>query len=166
MLYENADCVVFIDPLEIADDPAFWSWADDRCRDHEVVVLETIHFHRRSREAFLARYSATTLEPESACPPHWGVAAHRPPATEETVYWIPEHRALVPGDVLVGTGGGALSLCPESWLQALSEQPTLAELRAAVGTLGDLDVELVLVSHGDPALSDGRAELARALDAP
>ena len=100
MLYEHADCAVFIDPLENADDPAFWSWADDRCRDHEVVVLETIHFHRRSREAFLARYAATTLAPESACPPHWGVEARRPPATEETVYWIPEHRALVPGNWL------------------------------------------------------------------
>ena len=166
MLYENTHCAVFIDPLAIADDPAFWSWANDRCRDHEVVVLETIHFHRRSREAFLARYSATTLAADSACPPHWGVEPHRLPATDETVYWIPEHRALVPGDVLVGTGGGRLSLCAESWLEALSEQPTLAEMRAAVGTLGDLDVELVLVSHGDPALRDGRAELARALDAP
>ena len=166
VLYENADCAVFIDPLAVADDGAFWSWADDRCRDREVVVLETIRFHRRSREAFLARYSAATMALQSAVPPRWGVEPHSLRATEETVFWIPEHRALVPGDVLIGTGGGGLSLCPESWLEELSEQPTLAELRAAVGLLRDLDVELVLVSHGDPALSDGRAELARALDAP
>jgi len=157
---------VFIDPLVPADEAAFWSWADDRCRGREVVALETIGYHRRSREAVLARYSAATLAPGAAAPAHWGVEPHRLPATDETVFWIPEHRALVPGDVLIGTGGGGLSLCPESWLEELSEQPTLADLRAAVGVLYDLDIELVLVSHGDPALGDGRAELARALDSP
>jgi hypothetical protein len=166
ILYEHANCAVFIDPLVPADEAAFWSWADDRCRGREVVALETIRFHRRSREAVLARYSAATLAAEAAVPAHWGVEPHSLPATEETVFWIPEHRALVPGDVLIGTGGGGLSLCPESWLEELSEQPTLAQLRAAVGVLCDLDVEMVLVSHGDPALSDGRAELARALDSP
>ena len=111
---------MFIDPLAVADDGAFWSWADDRCRGREVVALETIRFHRRSREAFLARYSAATMAPQSAVPPRWGVEPHSLPATEETVFWIPEHRALVPGDVLLGTGGGGLSLCPESWLEELS----------------------------------------------
>jgi hypothetical protein len=166
ILYENADCAVLIDPLVPADEAAFWSWADDRCRGRKVVVLETIRFHRRSRDAVLARYPAATMGGESAVSPRWGVEPHSLPATEETVFWIPEHRALVPGDVLIGTGGGGLSLCPESWLEELSERPTLAQLRAAVGVLRDLDVEMVLVSHGDPALSDGRAELARALDSP
>ena len=157
---------MFIDPLAAPDDAAFWSWADDRCRDREVVVLETIGFHRRSRDVFLARYSAATIAPHAACPAHWGLEALSLPAADETVFWIPEHRALVVGDILLGTGGGGLSLCPESWLEDLSERPTLAEFRAAVSVLGELDVELVLVSHGDPALSDGRAALARALAAP
>ena len=69
------------------------------------------------------------------------------------------------GDVLVGTGGGELSLCPESWLEELSAPPTLGELRTALSVLGDLDAELVLVSHGDPAIGGGRAALARVLEA-
>jgi hypothetical protein len=166
ILSENAACAVFIDPLVPADQAEFWGWADDRCRGREVVVLETIRFHRRSREAVLARYSAATMAAEAAVPAYWGVEPHSLPATDETVFWIPEHRALVPGDVLIGTGGGGLSLCPQSWLEELSEQPTLADLRAAMGGLRELDVEMVLVSHGDPALRDGRAELARALDSP
>ena len=143
---------MFFDPLAAEDDAAFWGWADERCRTREVAVLETIHFHRRSREAFLARYSAATAPGES-----WGVAPFAVPEADETVFWIPEHRALIPGDVLVGTGGGELALCPESWLRFLSAAPTREELRHALGVLGELDVELVLVSHGDPVLRDGRA---------
>jgi hypothetical protein len=164
VLYETAEHAVFFDPLAAEDDAAFWSWADSRCRGREVVVLETIVFHRRSRDEFLARYSAATKAPQSACPPQWGVESYLFPVAEETVFWIPEHRALVPGDVLLGTGGGELALCPESWLKELSATPTLADLREALNVLRALEVELVLVSHGDPALVDGRAALARALE--
>ena len=61
MLYEHADCAVFIDPLEIADDPAFWSWADDRCRDNEVVVLETIHARGRGSGVELESQRSATI---------------------------------------------------------------------------------------------------------
>jgi hypothetical protein len=159
VLYETADCAVFFDPLAGEDDAALWNWADERCRGREVVVLETVIYHRRSREQFLARYSASTTAPPT-------VRGHAIPAADETIYWIAEHRAIVPGDLLIGTGGGALALCPESWLEGLSGRPTLAEVREALGVLRDLDADLVLVSHGDPALGDGRAALARALDAP
>lgn len=159
MLYETAEHAVFFDPLAVEDDGAFWSWADERCRGREVVALETILYHRRSRDEFLARYSGATKAPES-------VESYLFPVAEETVFWIPEHRALVPGDVLLGTGGGELSLCPPSWLEDLSATPTLGELREALGVLRALDVELVLVPHGDPALVDGRAALARALEEP
>jgi hypothetical protein len=159
VLYETADRAVFFDPLAGEDDAALWSWADERCRGREVVVLETVVYHRRSREQFLARYSASTTAPPT-------VRGHAFPAADETIYWIGEHRAIVPGDLLIGTGGGALALCPESWLEDLSGRPTLAEVREALGVLRDLDADLVLVSHGDPALRDGRAALARALAAP
>ena len=36
---------------------------------------------------------------------------------------------------------------------------------AALGVLSELDIELVLVSHGEPALRHGGAALARALHA-
>ena len=78
----------------------------------------------------------------------------------EVVFWIPEHRALVPGDALLGDGAGGIRMCPESWLPG-REEPR--ELAPSLRPLLDLPVERVLVSHGTPVLSDGRAALAAAL---
>jgi glyoxylase-like metal-dependent hydrolase (beta-lactamase superfamily II) len=121
-------------------------------------VLETIGFHRRSRDEFVDRFSAATTPP----PP---VIAHPLPVAEETVYWLPEHRALVPGDTLVSTPDGELSLCPPSWLDYLAGRPELGAVRDALRPLLELDVELVLTSHGEPVRAGGHAALARALDA-
>ncbi len=33
------------------------------------------------------------------------------------MYWLPEPRALVPGDLLIGDGEGGVRMCPESWLR-------------------------------------------------
>jgi hypothetical protein len=160
VLYQTRSRAVFFDPLAPAADPAFWGWADQRCDGREVSVLETIPYHRRDRDQFIAHYGAGAGVPDV-------VVAHRLPAGfEETLYWIPEHRALIPGDALLGAGGGELRLCPDSWLAEQPAKPTAGELREALGVLvGGLDVELVLVSHGEPALHDGAAALARALRA-
>ena len=87
-----------------------------------------------------------------------GVEAFSTARGTEVVYWIPEHRALVPGDVILG----GLRLCPESWLPG---KTGLDELRASLRPLLDLPVERVLVSHGEPVLAGGRAALAQALGA-
>jgi glyoxylase-like metal-dependent hydrolase (beta-lactamase superfamily II) len=79
----------------------------------------------------------------------------------EVVYWIPEHGAVVPGDVLLGDGSGGLRLCPRSWLPAGVDH---ARLRTALRPLLELPVERVLVSHGEPVTQDARARLAAALD--
>ena len=78
------------------------------------------------------------------------------------MYWIPEHGALVPGDRILGDRPPGLRLCPESWLRYLPGY-TQDDLRAGLRPLLDLPVEIVLVSHGEPVLHDGRAELERAL---
>jgi hypothetical protein len=159
VLYTSGSSAVFIDPLAPAgDSAAFWHWADERCRGREVSVLETIAYHRRSREEVIARYSALTSAPETVQP-------HPLAGFDETVYWIAEHRALVPGDALISTPDGELRMCPQSWLDELSSGsgPTHADLRVALAPLCDLGVELVLVSHGAPTLRDGGAALARAL---
>jgi hypothetical protein len=83
----------------------------------------------------------------------------------EAVYWLPEHRAVVVGDVLLGAGAKPratdepLRLCPERWLG----KATHAELRKSLRPLLDLPVEHVLVSHGAPVLGDGSRELERVL---
>ena len=76
--------------------------------------------------------------------------------------WIPEHRALVPGDRLIADGRGGVRPCPASWLGYLPDYGA-EELRAALLPLLDLPVELVLTSHGDPVLRDGHAAIRAAL---
>ena len=78
----------------------------------------------------------------------------------EVVFWIPDHRTLVPGDALLGDGAGGIRMCPVSWLPAGKGH---AELAASLRPLLDLPVERVLLSHGTPVLADGRAALAAAL---
>jgi hypothetical protein len=164
VLYTTPSSAVFVDPLVPAQDAAaFWRWADERCAGREVSVLETIAYHRRSRDEVIARYTARTDVPAA-------VSAHPLPAVRETVYWIPEHRALVPGDSLIAAPGGDLALCPQSWLDELgppgTAPPTQADLRAALLPLCELHAQLVLVSHGEPALDGAGAALARALALP
>jgi len=156
VLYLGRAVAVFVDPLVGEDAPSFWAWADPLCKGRRVVALETIGFHRRSREAVIARYAATATAPD-------GVRGFEIAPAHETLYWIAEHRALVAGDTLIGTGGGELSLCPQSWLEEFEAPPTREQLRAALSVLLTLDAELVLVSHGEPALTGGSAALRRAL---
>jgi hypothetical protein len=79
--------------------------------------------------------------------------------------WLEEPRTLIPGDRLIGDGAGGLRLCPESWLRYLPEPPSLDALRAALRPLLELPVELVLTSHWDPVLRDGREAIRRAIEA-
>jgi hypothetical protein len=160
VLHQTHSDAVFIDPLAPRHDPAFWAWADQLCQGREVSVLETIHYHRRSREEFLARYGATTTAPA-------GVLPLPLPAFGETLHWIAEHRALVPGDTLISGADGELRMCPQSWLDCIDRRLTRAALRAALEqALAGLDIELVLVSHGEPVLRGGAAALAAALREP
>lgn len=75
----------------------------------------------------------------------------------EVVLWLPEQRALVSGDALLGSAEG-LTLCP--WFSSADDRE---RTRQALLPLLDLPVELVLVSHGEPVLTDARSRLAEAL---
>jgi glyoxylase-like metal-dependent hydrolase (beta-lactamase superfamily II) len=76
------------------------------------------------------------------------------------VFWIPEHGAVVPGDVLLGTDDGGLRLCPPTWLP---EKATVEKVAESLRPLLDLPVERVLVSHGQPVLENAKDALATAL---
>jgi hypothetical protein len=89
-----------------------------------------------------------------------GVEAHRVERADETLFWIEAHRALVAGDVLLGTDDDGLRVCPDSWLAEEFRGP---EFKASLRFLLELPIEIVLVSHGRPVLRDGRDALAAAL---
>ena len=156
--YEAPDALVLIDPL-VPD--SLWPALDRLAEGRRVAVLTTIGFHRRSRDAVAARYGASTSRAKKTLPT--GVETIRIRGAGETMVWIPEHAALVPGDRILGGSDGRLRLCPDSWLRYLQSGMTGAELREALRPLLDLPIELVLVSHGEPVLSGGRDALERAL---
>ena len=87
----------------------------------------------------------------------------RVPRAGEVMVWLEEHRALVPGDRLLGDDAGGLRLCPPSWMSYLDSDITQDELRAALAPLRELPIEMVLVTHGTPVLADGARAVELAL---
>lgn len=158
-LYIGRDTAVFIDPLVPPDEEQFWSWADERVSERNVAVLTTLLPHRRSREQVAHRYRASTSRVRRNLPD--GVESIVLRGARETMFWLPEHRTLVPGDRILGAPGGGLMLCPESWLYWV--RVNRDQLRTLLEPLLDLPIERVLVSHGDPVLSGGAEALRRCL---
>jgi hypothetical protein len=163
--YAARDALVLVDPLVPEDRVDLQTALDDLVRRHEqqVVILTTLQFHRRNREELAARYDASTSRAKKVLPE--GVETVQIRGAGETMVWLPEHGALVPGDRLLGGDSGGLRLCPESWLRYLPSKMTQTQLRKALRPSLDLPVEMVLVSHGEPVLSSGWEALVRALDA-
>jgi hypothetical protein len=163
--YAARDTVVLVDPLVPADRSDLQEEVDELVRRHgkPVIILTTLQFHRRSREELAARYGASTSRAKKNLPE--GVETIQIRGAGETMVWLPEHRALIPGDRLLGGDSGDLRLCPESWLRYLPSKMKQAQLRKALRPVLNLPVEMVLVSHGEPVLSGGREALANALSA-
>jgi hypothetical protein len=160
VLYELPDAVALIDPLLPCEGRAgFLAWLDERVAARPVSVLTTIRWHRRDRAELAERYASSTHRAWNAVPA--GVSPKPLRGAGETMFWLPAVASLVAGDRLLGDGGGVVRLCPESWLEGV--QIDRAGLALLMRPLLDLPIERVLVSHGEPALHDGRAALARAL---
>ena len=159
--YEADDALLLVDPL-VPDDG--WEQLDALVERHgqRVAVITTLGFHRRSRDAVAERYGASTSRARPTLPE--GVETIRIRGAGETMVWLPEPRALVPGDRILGDDAGGLRLCPESWLGYLPSKMKRTQLAEELRPLLDLPIELVLVSHGEPVLDRGREALARAID--
>jgi hypothetical protein len=163
---DTADGLVLIDPL---DPPA------DLARPKHVLI--TVYWHARSADGLKGRFWAPSRSQRplrnrgveaadaAAGPLPGGIVSFPTARAAEAVYWLPEHRAVVVGDVLLGAGAkpratdDPLRLCPEGWLG----KPTHEDLRTSLRPLLDLPVEHVLVSHGLPVVGKGKRELARVL---
>ena len=167
---DTGDGLVLIDPLEPPAELArpahvlltvFW-----HARSAAAVGAPRVWAPSRSRQPLENRGVAVTDLVDGGLPGR--IVAFRTPRKSEVVYWLPDHRSVVVGDVLLGAGArpldadadAPLRLCPERWL---GTKPTHADLRASLAPLLELPVERVLVSHGAPVLANGLAELERVL---
>jgi hypothetical protein len=161
--YAADDALVLVDPLVPEDRDDLLGDVDRLVDSHgrPVRILTTLSFHRRSRDRLVERYDASTSRAKRSLPA--GVETVQIKGAGETMVWLPKHRALIPGDRLLGDGAGGVRLCPESWLRYLPSGMTQAGLRKALRPLLDLPVEMVLTSHGAPVLSGGRDAIARAI---
>jgi hypothetical protein len=164
---ELEDAIVVVDPLVPADDDErFWEALD---RDVErsggpLHVLLTVHWHERSVAAVLDRYHATLWRPEERGELPKGVRAETVHGSDwvEALFFLEPHRTLVAGDLLIERGG-QLEL-PVDWFPKDEREWAEHELKPDLRRrLAALPIELVLVSHGEPVLSDGGAALERAL---
>jgi glyoxylase-like metal-dependent hydrolase (beta-lactamase superfamily II) len=177
---ESSDGVVLIDPL-VPDGEAgrFWEALDrDVGRSgRPPQVLVTIFWHTRSSQAILDRYEGTRVwahEPArdlvaertgvtdvfvsgDALP--GGIVAYDAGRAFEIVFWLPAHRAVVTGDVILGARGAGVRVVPDSWLGDRDPR----QVRETLAALLELPVERVLVTHGEPVLSGGREALEAAL---
>ena len=153
LVYRAADALVFVDPLVPEE---LWPALDTEVEEaaRPVVVLTTIHWHARSRDAVVARYGGE-LDRLPA-----GVRSFPAERQQEVVLWLEDARALVFGDAVLGDQSGGLRICP--WFNFAADG---ARTVAALRPLLDLPVELVLPAHGNVVLKDGRVALASALDA-
>ena len=153
--YEAADAVVLIDPLLPAgEEEDFLAYLD---RDVErlglpVSILLTAAWHERSAASLRERYRAGDRVPESV-----EVQPVEGAPEEQVAYFIRPHRALVVAEIFAGDGRGGLALVPSPALQ------DRAALDRSLRAIAELPVELVLVSHGEPVLRDGRRAIESAL---
>jgi glyoxylase-like metal-dependent hydrolase (beta-lactamase superfamily II) len=175
------DTLVLFDPLVPADDEEpFWRALDDDVQHHGAPqILLTVYWHARSAQQIVDRYpgartysaaagaeharervaEAAGFEPGAT--PVAGVEARPTDDPEEVVFWIPSQRAVVAGDVLLGTEDGDVRVFPEAWL---NQGTTIEQVRASLRPLLDLPVELVLLTHGEAVRDDALAALAAVLE--
>jgi glyoxylase-like metal-dependent hydrolase (beta-lactamase superfamily II) len=167
--FNRADGLIFFDPL----DPS-----SDLGRPEHVLL--TVFWHGRSAADVGAAHiwaSSRSARPlgnrginvtdvfRAGDELPAGIQALQTARANEVVFWLPEQRTVVVGDVLLGAGARprptqeALRLCPERWLG----KGTHDELRESLQPLLELPVERVLPGHGDPVLTGGKDALRKVL---
>jgi hypothetical protein len=140
-------------------------------------IARTCAWHQRSLAEAADRYAASvwarpSADPEAQRPFDRAIAPGEPLPGDllvleavmdtEVTIWSAPHRALMVADVLIRDADGALSLCPESWIE---NQGGYEAVKEGLTDLLELGVENVLVSHGPLVLGRGLEELAAVLGA-
>ncbi|HEX5041474.1 MAG TPA: hypothetical protein VFV75_01145 [Candidatus Polarisedimenticolaceae bacterium] len=190
----GADTLVLIDPLVPREGSSeaqrFWTLLDaDLGRSgRKLAIVLACPYHQRSTSRIFERLAVTQRMEVLALPGvrarhgelvtrtfrsgeslPGGLVGYEVEGLEpgEAAIWIPDRRALVVGDTVMGTGRG-LAVAPPSWGVKTPEGQADydARFRPSLRKLLDLPIQTFLPSHGDAVLTDGRAALAAALDAP
>jgi hypothetical protein len=156
-LFEGDDTLVFFDPL-VPD--ILWPELDAEVKGSgkPVVVLTTIFFHERDRDAVARRYGGRLGGDVEGV--HSFSAERGNERGTEMAYWLERPRAVIFGDAVLGDQKGGLMITP--WAR---NPEALERTRRALLPLLDLPVEVVLPAHGRAVLANGHEALARALHA-
>ena len=177
--------LVLIDPLLPPEPDGVLDLIAERL-GARLEILITIPYHVRSSEQIRDRFRAEakitiwghpacrkrladpggfrTFEPGDDLPA--GATAHRigKPRRFETPLHLPSHSALAFGDA-VAEVDGALRVWSESSVDEEVRRFYRDRFNPTLEPLLELDFDRVLITHGQPVLQDGRAELERALRA-
>jgi hypothetical protein len=171
---------LLLDPLVL--DEAGWQELDGVVSG-DVETLITIPYHVRSAEAARARYGGSSwghpavakrLADSSALramrpgePLPAGASAHRigNPVRYEMPVFVPEVSALLFGDAVVGTERG-IRLWVTQRLTPDRQRWYDERLLPSLCPLLALEADAILVTHGPPVVSGGRAALREAFSMP
>ena len=147
-----------------------------------VSILVTIGYHARSSAELASRFDAriygpkgvvsrlgdgsafTAIQPGDELPAGARSFAIGKPRRGEQPLYLPSHQALVFGDAVVEEGG-ELRVWTQDRVDEKVRRFYRERFNPTLRPLLELEVERVLVTHGEPVLSGGRAALRRALDA-
>ena len=159
-VYAEIDgAIVAVDPLVPAEPnerDRFWRALDrDVERLGAPLVVTTVSDHIRSAAELVERYGTADRTADDVV----GLEAIATARFEEVVVWLEPHRALIAGDVLLGDSNGSVRLCSDDWCEGLDHDAVRASLRPLL----ELPIARILVSHGEPVLTNGLAALERAL---
>ena len=177
----DGEDTILVDPLVAGETEPLLAALDEIVRGR-VRILVTTPFHVRGSELLWRRWRArhevtifghehcaARLDDRSAFRPlrggetlDGGVRAHPigRPRRAEIPFELPSHRALAFGDTVLEIEGEL-----RVWPRHRNLERTWYEerFRPTLEPLTRLDVERVLVTHGEPVLRDGARELAAAL---
>jgi hypothetical protein len=174
---DAGDAVLLVDPLLPDDDSEVLERLDALS---PAAILITLPYHARSSERLADRYdipihghqavgkrlrARSRLKPLDDLP---GGARAYPigkPRRFETPIHLPSHRALAFGDAVVTTPAGDLRLWHNDPVDAARTRWYRDVFAPTAAPLLDLDLDRILVTHGEPVLRDGHAALAAALAA-
>lgn len=166
------DTLVLFDPLiPVGEEEEFWNALDRDVEAHGApTILLTVFWHTRNTQEIADRYDGSSIWAHEPAARELGkrvrhtdtftpgddlpggaqpLAMH---ACKEAAFWLPEHKAVVLGDSILGYEGRA-ELCPPSWL---GKHESMDEVRARAQAMLELRPELLLLTHGGPR---GAAEL-------